>query len=66
MADINKVKLPSGSEYNLKDSRIPGVDSTPTSGSGNVVTSGGIYTAINNAIEYYTNLEVDTIINENW
>lgn len=50
MADINKIKLPSGSEYNLKDYRIPGVDTTPTSGSDNIVTSGGIYTALNNAI----------------
>ena len=50
MADINKIKLPSGTEYNIKDYRIPGVDSAPTSGSGNVVTSGGVYSAINTAI----------------
>lgn len=50
MADINKIKLPSGAEYNIKDYRIPGVDTTPTSGSNNIVTSGGIYSAINTAI----------------
>ena len=50
MADINKIKLPSGSEYNLKDYRIPGVDTTPTSGSDNVITSGGVRSAIDTAI----------------
>ena len=48
MADVTKIKLPDNSEYNLKDNRIPGVDTTPTSGSDNVVTSGGVYTAIEN------------------
>lgn len=92
MSDVTKIKLPDNSELNIKDYRIPGVDSTPTSGSNNVVTSGGIYTAIvdtelvvatalndlndrvsdledatsDSVIEYYTNLEVDTIITENW
>lgn len=46
MADVSKIKLPSGSEYNIKDARITGVDSSPTSGSTNVVTSDGIYNAI--------------------
>ena len=46
MADVTKIKLPDNSEYNLKDHRIPGVDTTPTSGSNNVVTSGGIYDAM--------------------
>ena len=46
MADINKIKLPDNSIVNLKDYRISGVDSTPTSGSDNVVTSGGVYTAL--------------------
>ena len=46
MADVSKIKLPSGNEYNIKDSRITGVDSAPTSGSTNVVTSDGIYNAI--------------------
>lgn len=50
MADISKIKLPSGTEYNIKDYRIPGVDSTPTSGSNNIVTSGGIKSAIDTAI----------------
>lgn len=57
MADINKIKLPSGAEYNIKDYRIPGVDTTPTSGSDNVITSGGVY----NAIVPFTTIEIDTI-----
>ena len=46
MADVSKIKLPDNSVVNIKDYRIPGVDETPTSGSDNVVTSGGIYDAI--------------------
>lgn len=45
MADVKKIKLPDNSEYNIKDYRIPGVDTEPTSGSDNVITSGGIYAA---------------------
>ena len=48
MSDVTKIKLPDNSEYNLKDYRIPGVDTTPTSGSDNVVTSGGVYEDIDN------------------
>lgn len=51
MADVTKIKLPDNSEYNIKDYRIPGVDTTPTSGSDNVVTSGGVYDKID---EKYT------------
>lgn len=43
---INKVKLPNGNTENIQDSRISGVDSAPTSGSGNLVTSGGVKTAL--------------------
>lgn len=46
MADISKIKLPDNSVVNIKDARITGVDSTPTSGSANVVESGGIKEAI--------------------
>lgn len=46
MADVSKIKLPDTSEVNIKDYRIPGVDTTPTSGSDNVVTSGGVYETI--------------------
>jgi len=49
MADVSKIKLPSGNEYNIKDARITGVDSAPTSGSTNVVTSAGVYNAISEA-----------------
>ena len=50
MADVSKIKLPNNSTYNIKDYRIPGVDTTPTSGSDNVVTSGGVRSAIDTAI----------------
>ena len=40
---IKKVKFPNNSVVEIQDSRITGVDNTPTSGSGNVVTSGGVY-----------------------
>ena len=46
MADVNKIQLPDNSVVNIKDYRIPGVDSTPTLGSDNVVTSDGIASAI--------------------
>ena len=46
MADVKKIRLPNGTDLTIKDSRITGVDNAPTSGSGNVVTSGGVYTAI--------------------
>lgn len=46
MADVSKIKLPNNSVVNIKDARITGVDTTPTSGSMNVVTSGGVYTAL--------------------
>ena len=47
MPDVSKIKLPDNSELNIKDARIPGVDSTPTSGSSNLVTSGGVYNSVN-------------------
>lgn len=43
---IKKVKLPNNTVVDINDSRISGVDSTPTSGSINVVTSGGVAEAI--------------------
>lgn len=43
MADVSKIKLPDQSIVNIKDYRIPGVDTTPTSGSSNLITSGGVY-----------------------
>ena len=50
MADISKIKLPNNSEVNIKDSRIPGVTSSVTSGSTNVVTSGGVSSALGNYV----------------
>ncbi len=46
MADVKKIRLPNGTDLTIKDSRITGVDNAPTSGSGNVVTSGGVYSAL--------------------
>ena len=46
MSDVSKILLPNNSVVNIKDSRIPGIDSAPTSGSGNLITSGGVYDAI--------------------
>jgi hypothetical protein len=46
---ISKVKLPDNTTQDLHDSRIPGVDTTVTSGSSNVVTSGAVFTAIQNS-----------------
>ena len=51
MADVTKIKLPDNSTVNIKDYRIPGVETTPTSGSDNLVTSGGVYKDINDAAE---------------
>lgn len=59
MADVSKIKLPDSSEYNIKDYRIPGVDTTPTSGSDNVVTSGGVYDKINDE-----SLVISTALND--
>lgn len=53
MADISKIKLPDNNTYNIKDYRIPGVDSTPTSGSSNLVTSGGVYNAVDGIEQFY-------------
>ena len=47
---IKKVKLPNNSVENINDARISGIDTTPTPGSTNVVTSGGVYSAFNNAV----------------
>lgn len=43
---IDKVKFPNGETEDIRDSRISGVDSTPTSGSANLVTSGGVKVAL--------------------
>ena len=53
MADVSKIKLPNNNTYNIKDYRIPGVDTTPISGSDNVVTSGGIYNSIKDFESFY-------------
>lgn len=47
---ISKVKLPDNTTQDVHDSRVPGIDSTPTSGSENVITSGGVYNALGTVI----------------
>lgn len=59
MADVSKIKLPDSSEYNIKDYRIPGVDTVPTSGSDNIITSGGVYEDINSK-----SLVISTALND--
>ena len=43
---IDKVKFPNGETEDIRDSRISGVDSTPTANSTNLVTSGGVKSAL--------------------
>lgn len=59
MADVNKIKLPDNSEYNIKDYRIPGIDTTPISGSENLITSGGVHKDIEDV-----SLVVSTALND--
>lgn len=47
---IDKVKFPDNSVEEVRDSRIPGIDSAPTSGSANLVTSGGVAVALTQAV----------------
>ena len=46
---VKKGQTPDGVIHPIHDERIPAVDVTPASGSTNVITSGGVYNAINNA-----------------
>ena len=59
---VKKIKFPDNTTQDIYDSRIPGVDTTPTSGSTNVITSGGVYSAIP-SVESLTTSEIDTIWN---
>lgn len=43
---ISKITLPDNTTQAIKDSRIPGVDTSPASGSSNVITSGGVHAAL--------------------
>ena len=43
---VKKITLPDNSSQDIHDARITGVDSTPTASSTNVVTSGGVATAL--------------------
>lgn len=63
--DVKKIRLPNNQEVNIKDYRIPGIDTMPTSGSDNVITSGGVYQTLAefDAVESLTTSEIDTIWN---
>ena len=50
---VKKITLPDNSSQDIHDARITGVDSTPTASSTNVVTSGGVATAIGNIEHFY-------------
>ena len=54
---IKKIKLPNNSVVDINDPRIPGVDTTPTSGSTNVVTSSGVYAALQNILSQIVSLD---------
>lgn len=58
MSSISKVKLPDNTALDIHDVRITGVDTTPTSSSTNVITSGAVYSSLPTAL---TNNEIDTI-----
>lgn len=65
---ISKVQLPDGTTQDVHDSRVAGVDSSPVSGSGNLVTSGGVYTALSEYPKYYLctdETEYEAITNPN-
>lgn len=48
---INKVKLPNGNTENIQDSRIPGVDTTPTANSANLAATTNIAVGVNDKIK---------------
>ena len=60
MSTANKIKLPDSTIIDLHDVRIPGVDTTPTANSTNVVTSGGIKTAVDSANTHVSQTETTT------
>lgn len=45
---VRKIKIGNNQALDIHDARISGVDTSPVSGSENVITSGAVYTAINN------------------
>lgn len=60
---IKKVKLPNNTVVDINDARIPGVDTTPTSGSMNVVTSGGVFESIPTVPTISTDIDADKASN---
>lgn len=54
---VSKITLPNNTTQDIHDARIAGIDSAPTASSDNLVTSGGVYQALQgkeNVIEAIT------------
>lgn len=65
MAEVKKIRLPDNTVVDINDSRVSGVDSHPVSGSGNVITSGGVKEAIsslNGGNLVYTGEDGDVVV----
>ena len=45
---IRKIKIGNNQAVDVHDARIPGIDTTPTSGSNNLITSGAVFNALGN------------------
>lgn len=43
---VKKLKLPDNSTQDIHDARVTGIDSSPTSSSTNLISSGGMYTTL--------------------
>lgn len=49
---IKKLKLPDNSTQDIHDARVTGIDSSPTSSSTNLISSGGMYTTLSSYPKY--------------
>ncbi len=49
---VKKLKLPDNSTQDIHDARVTGIDSTPTSLSTNLISSGGMYTTLSSYPKY--------------
>lgn len=56
---IKRIRLVGNQTEDIHDARIPGVDTTPTSGSSNIITSNAVYNVLSNT---YTQSEVNQLI----
>ena len=56
---LKRIKLPDGTTYDINDARITGIDSTPTANSTNLITSGGVKSALDSKQD---SLTIDTTL----